>query len=100
MIHIIAVLTAKIGHRASLLAAFQSIVPEVRAEPGCIEYQPVIDLAYSPVKFGADTLVVIEKWQDQAALDAHNQAPALTSFLEKAKHLIAQADVHILQDAP
>jgi quinol monooxygenase YgiN len=45
MIHIIAVLTAKIGHRASLLAAFQSIVPEVRAEPGCIEYQPVIDLA-------------------------------------------------------
>jgi quinol monooxygenase YgiN len=52
------------------------------------------------VKFGADTLVVIEKWQDQAALDAHNQAPALTSFLDKAKHLIAQADVHILQDAP
>lgn len=99
MIHIIAVLTAKIGHRASLLAAFQDIVPEVRQEPGCIEYRPVVDLATSSVKFGADTLVVIEKWQDQAALDAHNAGPALGGFMERAKHLIAQADVYLMQDA-
>jgi len=99
MIHVIAILTAKIGHRASLLAAFQEIVPEVRKEPGCLEYRPVIDMATAPVKFGADTLVVIEKWQDQAALDAHNGAPALTGFMERAKHLIAQADVYLMQDA-
>lgn len=99
MIHVIAVLTAKIGHRASLLAAFQAIVEEVRQEPGCIEYRPVIDTNTSPVKFGADTLVVIEKWQDQAALDAHAVAPALTGFMEQAKHLIAQADIHLLHDA-
>jgi quinol monooxygenase YgiN len=99
MIHVIAVLTAKIGHRASLLGAFHSIVDAVRAEPGCIEYQPVIDLPYSSVKFGADTLVVIEKWKDQDALDAHNQGEALRGFMEKAKHLIAQADVHVMQDA-
>ncbi|HTI00188.1 MAG TPA: putative quinol monooxygenase [Acidisoma sp.] len=99
MIHVIAVLTAKIGHRASLLAALQAIVEDVRQEPGCLEYQPVIDLSTSPVKFGADTLVVIEKWQDQAALDAHNAAPALTGFMDRAKHLIAQADVYLMRDA-
>ena len=93
MIHIVAVLTAKIGHRAALLAAFQSIVPAVHEEPGCIEYQAVVDLDTSPVKFGADALVVIEKWQDQAALDAHNEGAALKEFLEKAKHIMAQADV-------
>lgn len=92
-------LTAKIGHRASLLAEFQSIVPDVLAEPGCIEYQPVIDLPHSPVKFGADTLVVIEKWADQEALDAHNEGAALQSFREKTKYLLAQADVYLLQAA-
>lgn len=97
MIHVIAVLTAKIGHRASLLAALQSVVDDVRAEPGCLEYQPVVDVAYSPVKFGADTLVVIEKWQDQAALDAHNQGEPFKTFMEKAKHLLAQADIYLLQ---
>ncbi|GAB0115697.1 putative quinol monooxygenase [Acidisoma sp. C75] len=99
MIHVIAVLTAKIGHRPSLLAAFQEIVPAVREEPGCIEYRPVVDAAHSPVKFGADTLVVIETWESQAALDTHNAAPALRGFMERAKHLIAQADVYLLEDA-
>lgn len=99
MIHVIAVLTAKIGHRAALLAAFQEIVPEVRKEPGCLDYRPVVDMATAPVKFGADTLVIIEKWQDQAALDAHSVAPALTGFMDRARHLIAQADIYHLQDA-
>lgn len=99
MIHVVAVLTAKIGHRAALLSAFRSIVPEVRAEPGCIEYQAVIDLDSSPSKFGADTVVVIEKWADQAALDAHNEGAALKGFQEKAKHVLAQVDVYLLHDA-
>ncbi len=99
MIHIVAVLTAKMGHRAALLAAFKSIVPAVHKEPGCIEYQAVIDLDHSPAKFGADAVVVIEKWQDQAALDAHNEGAALNEFREKVKHIMAQADVYLLQDA-
>jgi quinol monooxygenase YgiN len=93
MIHIVAVLTAK------MLAAFKSIVPAVHEEPGCIEYQAVVDIETSPAKFGADAMVVIEKWQDQAALDAHNEAPALKEFQEKAKHILAQVDVYLLQNA-
>jgi quinol monooxygenase YgiN len=99
MIHIVAVLTAKMGHRAALLAAFKSIVPAVREEPGCIEYQAVVDLESSTAKFGADAMVVIEKWQDQAALDAHNDGEALKGFLEQTKHVLAQAEVYLLQDA-
>lgn len=99
MIHVIAVLTAKIGHRPALLAAFQEIVPAVLQEPGCIEYRPVVDAEHSSVKFGADTLVMIEKWESHAALDIHGTAPALTGLMERAKHLIAQADVYVMQDA-
>jgi quinol monooxygenase YgiN len=99
MIHIVAVLTAKIGHRAALLAAFKAIVPAVHAEPGCIEYQAVVDLDTSPAKFGADALVVIEKWADQAALDAHNAGDALKAFLNQTTHILAQVDVHLLRNA-
>ena len=99
MIHIVAVLTAKLGHRAALLAAFKSIVPAVHQEPGCIEYQAVVDLDSSPAKFGADAVVVIEKWQDQAALDAHNEGTTLHEFHENVKHILAQADVYLLQNA-
>jgi quinol monooxygenase YgiN len=99
MIHIVAVLTAKIGHRAGLQAALDSVVPAVRAEPGCLEYQPVVDADHSPAKFGADTLVVIEKWHDRDALDGHNAGEPLAEFREKAKHLLAQADVYVLQEA-
>jgi quinol monooxygenase YgiN len=99
MIHIVAVLTAKNGHRAGLLTAFTAIIPAVRAEPGCIEYQAVIDLDRSVAKFGADAVVVIEKWKDQASLDAHNEGAALKGFLESSRHLLAQADVYLLQGA-
>jgi quinol monooxygenase YgiN len=98
MIHIVAVLTAKMGHRPALVAAFQSIVPAVREEPGCIEYQAVIDLDTSPAKFGADAMVVIEKWQDQAALDVHNESDTLKGFLEKTKHVLAQAEIYLLRN--
>ncbi len=98
MIHIVAVLTAKSGERPAMMTAFNAIVDAVRAEPGCIEYRPVTDLAHSPAKFGTDALVVIEKWQDQAALDTHNQAEAVNSFRAAAGHLIAQADIYLMQD--
>jgi quinol monooxygenase YgiN len=98
MIHIVAILTAKIGHRGSLLAALHAVVPAVRAEPGCLEYQPVVDADHSSVKFGADTLVVIEKWRDKDALESHNAGAPLAEFREKTKHLLAQADVYVLEE--
>jgi quinol monooxygenase YgiN len=43
-------------------------------------------------------VVVIEKWQDQAALDAHNEGAALKGFLESTKHVLAQVEVHLLRN--
>jgi quinol monooxygenase YgiN len=99
MIRIVAILTAKIGHRGPLAEVLHAVAPAVRAEPGCLEYQPVVDADHSPVKFGADTLVVIEKWQDKDALESHNAGAPLAEFREKARHLLARADVYVLEEA-
>ena len=63
MIHVIAVITAKPGKRAEVLAAFNANVPAVRAEQGCIEYGAAVDANPAlPVqtRYGDDTFVVVE----------------------------------------
>jgi quinol monooxygenase YgiN len=102
MIHVLAFITAKPGQRAALLRAFQAIVPVVRAEVGCIEYGPVVDVdgfggMQTPV--GPDSYVVVEKWETAEALRAHAAAPHMRDFGAKAADLIASRVIHVLQAA-
>ena len=71
MIHVVAVITAKPGQRDLILEAYRANRPAVLAEKGCIEYAATIDAAGMPASrgsFGADTFVVIEKWETLADL--------------------------------
>ena len=102
MIHVVAVITAKPGQRESILAHFHANVPAVRAEKGCIEYGAAVDaenaLAFQ-TKYGADTFVVVEKWESMEALKAHAAAPHLAAYGAKTKEFIASRVIHILQPA-
>jgi quinol monooxygenase YgiN len=102
MIHVIAVLTAKPGQRARLLEAFRANLAAVRAEKGCIEYGPTID-AETPLRFqtrhGPESVVVIEKWDSVAALEAHAAAPHMAAFGAKTKEWLASRVIHILAPA-
>ena len=102
MIHVVAVLTAKPGKREEILAAFRANVPAVRAERGCIEYGAAVDAENAlPVqkKWGADTFLVIEKWESMQALQAHAAAPHMAAYAAKTRDLIASRVIHILSPA-
>ncbi len=102
MIHVIAVITAKPGMRDSILQAFRANVPAVQAETGCIEYGAAIDLEDGPgfqKKYGADTFVVVEKWESLDALKAHAASPHMAAYGAKTKEMIAIRAVHILSPA-
>ena len=106
MIHVIAVITAKPGKRAEILAAFRANVPAVRAEQGCIEYGAAIDARIDdhgapPVqkKWGEDTFLAIEKWDSMEALKAHAAAPHMAAYGAKTRDLIASRLIHILSPA-
>ena len=43
MIHVIATVELNPGTRDKFLAEFRKIIPDVKAEAGCIEYGPAID---------------------------------------------------------
>jgi quinol monooxygenase YgiN len=99
MIHVVAVITAKPGKREEVLKHFRANVPAVRAEKGCIEYGAAVDAdAALPVqtRYGAETFVVIEKWESVDALKAHAAAPHMAAYGAKTKELLASRVIHIL----
>ena len=99
MIHVVAVITAKPGLRGEILQHFRANVPAVRAEAGCIEYGAALDAEDAlpfQTKWGADTFLVIEKWDSMAALKAHAAAPHMAAYGAKTKELIAKRVIHIL----
>ena len=102
MVHVIAIITAKPGQRAAVLAHFNANVQAVRAEKGCIEYGAAVDLDPAlkfQTAFGPDTFVVVEKWESSQALMAHAAAPHMAAYAAKTKDLLANRAIHILQPA-
>lgn len=100
MIHVVAIITAKPGQRATLLAAFATNRAAVLAEAGCIEYGATVDaqgIPTSKASFGPDTFVVIEKWETLAHLQAHGVAPHMAAHGAKTKELIASRMIHVLE---
>ncbi|MBA3811827.1 MAG: antibiotic biosynthesis monooxygenase [Caulobacteraceae bacterium] len=58
-----------------LRAAAVEMMRQTKAtDPGCLEYAYAVDLAEP------DLLRVIERWADQAALDAHFASPHMAMF--------------------
>ena len=100
MIHVIATIRTVTGGREGLIAAFRELVPQVRAERGCIEYGTAVDLA-TPIKAAAefrnDAVTVVEKWENVAALEAHLAAPHMLTFRERVKDLLAGVEIRVLE---
>ena len=101
MIHVVAVITAKPGHRETILKEARENLAAVRAEDGCIEYGPVVDIGDDTfqTQLGADTFMVIEKWTDMDALKAHAVSPHMAAYAAKIKNLIAKRAIHVLTAA-
>ena len=102
MIQVIATIEIAAGKRAEFITAFRANVPHVLAEEGCIEYEPMVDLATEiPAQpaVRADVLVVIEKWENLARLKAHLVAPHMASYRERVKHLVKGVSIQVLESA-
>lgn len=102
MIHVIATLKVDPARRSELLAAFAELTPEVLAEDGCIEYGAAVDTP-TPLDVqqavGDDAVVVVEKWESVAALEAHLAAPHMAAFREKTADLVKGLSLMALEPA-
>ena len=102
MIHVIATIELAEGKRAAFLKRVQQLVPQVKAEKGCLEYGPAIDV---PTGFKAqiplreNVVVMMEKWEDLKSLETHLTAPHMLKYREDVKGMVAGTKLQVLQPA-
>ena len=100
MVHVLATIRLNPGVRERFLGEFHRIVPDVHAEDGCLEYGAAVDCptgigAQPPVR--PDVVVVVEKWRDVAALEAHLAAPHMTAYRARVKDFVTAVELQVLQ---
>jgi quinol monooxygenase YgiN len=100
MIHVIATIELWGGKREAFLAEFRRVVPLVRAEPGCLDYGPAIDVPTgieAQVPPRENVVTVVERWESLDALRAHLAAPHMQEYRARVKALIAGVQLQVLQ---
>ena len=100
MLHVLATVELEAGKRDAFLAEFAKLVPLVRAEDGCHEYGPAVDVPTSiavQIVPRPDVVIVVEKWASLAALEAHLKAPHMGEYRQRVKELVKQVSLQILQ---
>jgi quinol monooxygenase YgiN len=102
MIHVIATIQVQEGRSEAFLRLLRELIPEVRAEAGCLGYEAALDVMTSipmqpPVR--PDTVTVVEKWRDVAALQAHLDAAHVAAFLTRARGMIRNLQLQVLEPA-
>src|SRR5476649_1613638 len=96
MIHVIATIEIVPWKQDDFLAAFQEVVPDVRAEAGCLEYGPTIDVATpvsEPVR--VDVVTVVEKWASVEALTKHLEAPHMLRYKRAVKDIVKGVTIRV-----
>jgi len=102
MIVVLATIELHVGKREAFLGEFRQIVAKVRAEAGCLEYFPATDVSSGlPVQGPPrdDIVVVVEKWESIAALEAHLIAPHMMEYRPKVKDFVKKVGLQILSPA-
>jgi quinol monooxygenase YgiN len=101
MVSVIASIHIVPGQRSAFLDIFSRYIPKVRAEDGCVEYYPAVDVDASlPVQqLDENVVTIIEKWQSLDALKIHLAAPHMLEYKEQVKDLVEKVTLKVLQQA-
>ena len=78
-----------------------SVVPQVRAENGCMMYTLLADAKTDwdrPERFGERTMWMVEKWANIDALKAHLEAPHMKEFGPTVRPMRKSGTFHVLQE--
>ena len=102
MIHVVFTVDLHPGKRDAWLAELRRVIPDIRAEAGCLEYVPTYDAETdlrNQFRLGPDRVVVVEKWETIDHLKAHMVAPHMQTYRPKVKDFVKSVELRILASA-
>jgi quinol monooxygenase YgiN len=100
MIQVIATIELKPDCLDEFLAILHENVPKVKAEEGCLAYDPSVDLDSGlPVQgeIRQNTVTLVEAWVNLDALHAHLKTPHMAAYREAAKDYVQDVRLQVLQ---
>ncbi len=100
MVHVIATIHLKPGRRDEYVAILKRNVPAVKAEQGCIAYEPTVDVDSGLRSQGgvrADVVTVVEVWSDLEAVHAHLATPHMAAYKEEVKDIVEGVQLMVLE---
>ena len=101
MIFVIATSDVKPGCREKFIETALKNIPNVHAENGCIIYQLAGDFDSgfaAQQKYGENTLVFVECWENIECLKAHLATPHMKKFMEDVKDLRTSSSLKVLSE--
>lgn len=102
MIYVIATIELQPGTREAFLAEFRRVVPKVKAEKGCIEYGPAVDVKTdisSQLPPRENAVTIVEKWASLTHLKAHLAEPHMAEYRKSVRPYVAKVSLQVLQPA-
>jgi quinol monooxygenase YgiN len=100
MIQVIATIELKPDRLDEFLAILHENVPKVKAEEGCLAYEPSVDVDSGlPVQgeIRQNTVTLVEAWVNLEALHAHLKAPHMAYYREAVKDYVQDVRLQVLQ---
>jgi len=101
MVHVLVHFELENGKLDAFVEAFSQVVPIVRAEQGCLQYDPMIDLTGTdlalPFTIHADSVTLLETWESLDALKSHLVADHMVAHRIRVKDMIRKTTVRLLQ---
>lgn len=100
MIQVIATVELKPDCRDAYLRILNENVPRVKAEAGCLAYEPSIDVDSGLHVQGGirpNVVTLVEAWTDLDALHAHLKAPHMAEYREAVKNYVRDVRIQVLK---
>ena len=100
MIQVIATIELKPGCRDDFLPRLNANVPKVKAENGCLAYDPFVDVDSGlPVQgeIRENVVTLVEAWSNIEALLAHLKTPHMAAYRDAVKDMVAKVTIRVLK---
>ena len=102
MIHVIATIELKPNSREDYLTVLRNNVSNVKAEVGCLGYEPAVDIDSGLPAQGAvreNVVTLVEAWESLDHLVAHLKTPHMAAYRDAVADYVENVSIQIMEPA-